>query len=100
HDMPSGVSPASKLRIVHVRPVQLHKPLRSFHRSKTNLRIKTMRIARSEDPAPQALQHGILGDALHQPLSQSSTAMRFQHKNIAHISNGGEIADHTGKTHL
>src|SRR5580658_9003063 len=42
----------------------------------------------------------MLDDALHEPLAQSAPAMRFQHKNIAEVGHGGEVADHAGKSDL
>src|SRR5271165_3927953 len=59
-----------------------------------------MRVARQKNPAPQILQCGIFRDAFHQPLAQSSAAMRFQHEYVTQISYGGKVAYHPCKTDL
>src|ERR1700683_1556140 len=59
-----------------------------------------MGVAGQENPAPQVLERGMLDNTLHQPLAQAAAAMRFQHKNVAEVSHGGEIADDASKTYL
>jgi len=59
-----------------------------------------MRIAGQENPSPQILQRWMLHDALHQPLAQAAAAMRFQHKYVAEVCHGGEVADHARETNL
>ena len=77
-----------------------HISLRRLYRGKAKLRIKPVRIAGQENPAPQILQRGMLHDAFHHPLAQTAPAMCFQHKNIAQIRHCCEVADHPGKSNL
>src|SRR5216684_6954637 len=42
----------------------------------------------------------MLNDALHQPLAETTPAMRFQHENVAEIPDGGVIADDSRKSCL
>ncbi len=59
-----------------------------------------MRVASGQNPAPQILQRRMLGNALHQPLAEPASAVRFQHEHIADIRDGSEVADHAGETDL
>lgn len=77
-----------------------HKSFRRFYRRKTNLRIKFVRIAGSQNPAPQVLQRWMPENALHQPLPQPAAAMRLKYENISYIRDGGEVADYPGKSNL
>ena len=80
--------------------VKFHKSFRKLNRSKTNLRVEPVRIACSQNPAPQILQFGMLHKALHQPLANTVSAIGFEHKYVADIGDRGEIADHTGEADL
>src|ERR1700733_2102638 len=42
----------------------------------------------------------MLGNALHQPLAEPASAMRFQHEHIADICDCSEVADPASKTDL
>jgi hypothetical protein len=59
-----------------------------------------MRVAGQQNPAPQVLQCGMPHNALHQPLPQPVPAMRLQYEHIAKVSHGGEVTDHSCKSHL
>lgn len=80
--------------------MQFHVRLGRFQRRKTELRIKSVRIPRQQDPAAQPLQRRMLHDALHHPLAKPMSAMRFEDKDIAEVRNGREIADDAGKAYL
>ncbi len=64
------------------------------------MRIKSVRIAGCQNPAPQVLQRGMLHDAFHQPLAETATAMPFEHEDIADIRDRREVADHAGEANL
>jgi len=59
-----------------------------------------VRVAGQKNPAPQVLERRALHDALHQPLAQPASAMRFQNEHVAKISDGGKVGDDAGKTNL
>src|SRR5437879_5267524 len=59
-----------------------------------------MRIASHQNPPAQALQRRMPHDALHEPLTQPAPAIRLQHKHVAKISEGCEIADDARKSDL
>jgi hypothetical protein len=59
-----------------------------------------MRVACSQNPAPQALQGGMLHNAFHQPLAQPAAAMHIEHEYVPDIGDRREVADHPGKADL
>ena len=69
-------------------------------RRKSKLRIEPMRITGQQDPSPQSLQSWMLLDALHHPLAQAASAMRFQHKDVAKIRDRGKVGDHPSESNL
>ena len=80
--------------------MQLHISLRRLQRRKSKLRVESVRIERRQGPAPQILQRWMLHNALHQPFAQSAPTMRLEHKDVANIRVGSEIADHARKPDL
>src|SRR5207245_11291802 len=57
-------------------------------------------ISANNVPTPQLLQPGVFHDALHHPLAQAVTTVRFQYKHITEISISRTIGNHTSKTRL
>src|SRR2546426_2750025 len=80
--------------------VNLHVSLRGLDRCETKLCVKAVGIASKQVPAPQPLQPGVCHDALHHPLAQAMTTVRFQYKHITEISISRIIGNHTSKTRL
>src|SRR5207245_11728876 len=75
-----------------------HVLLRRFDGCETKLCVKAVCIACKKIPAPQLLQTGVCHDALHHPLAQAVTTIRFQYKHITETSISRIIRNHTSKT--
>jgi len=59
-----------------------------------------VRIAREQDPAPEALQLRVRGHHLHQPAAQATAAPWLEHVHVAHVGDRGEVGDDAREAHL
>src|SRR5690348_8871743 len=80
--------------------MQFHIAIGRLQRRKSEFFIKTVRIAREQDPAPKPLQCRMLRDAFHQELAQPASAVSFQHEHVAQIGYRGQITYYPAKSNL
>src|SRR5882724_446016 len=80
--------------------MDFHPGLRALYRGESKFGVKTMSVLRGQHPPAQPLQVRMAYDTFHQPLGETPSAIRRKNENVGEISEGCEVRDDAGKSHL
>jgi len=86
--------------LISVRLVNRHKMLWMRQRLEPKLRIKSVRISRSQQNPPQSLQLWMLNYGAHKQLRNATTTMLRHDKNIRNMGDSCKISNDPGKANL